>query len=117
MGTARRFAAALGIISFAFVAVTGIAQQSSLEWVLLRALVALILFTVVGFIVGLIGARLVQEVADKKLAQKVVAEGERLRAENEALKKKKEEEEKERIRENAEQGAAASQTPVGSAPQ
>lgn len=94
MGTARRFGAALGMIAFVVVAAAGIIQQSSLNWVLLRALVALILFTVVGFIVGLIGARLVQEVADKKLAQRVAAEGERLRAENEARKEQQKAEEK-----------------------
>ena len=111
MGTARRFGAALGIISFAFVAAAGIAQRSALQWVLLRALVALILFTVVGFIVGLIGARLVQEVADKKLAQKIVAEGERLRAENEVRKQQeKADAERERAAASGAAGTVADST-------
>ena len=97
MGTARRYGAALGMIAFLFVAAAGIYQRSPLEWVLLRALVALIMFTVIGFVAGLIGTRLVEEVADKKLAEKVVAEGERLRAENEERRKQQKAEEEEAV--------------------
>ena len=74
MATARRTAAALGIIAFVYVGAAGVVQGSSAEWVLLRALIALVAFAAVGYAVGLVGAAVVRDAAD----------GERKRREAEA---------------------------------
>ena len=74
MATARRFAATLGIIAFVFVAGFGLWERSELDWVLLRALLALIMFTVLGFVAGLIGAAIARDSANAELRRKVAAE-------------------------------------------
>lgn len=74
MATARRFAAALGIISFVFVAGFGLWRGSEVDWVLLRALLALIVFSVFGFLVGLVGAAIANDSADTELREKIEAE-------------------------------------------
>ncbi len=63
MGTARRTAAALGIIAFVYVGAAGVVQQASVEWVLARALIALASFAAFGWVVGLIGAAVARDAA------------------------------------------------------
>ncbi len=74
MGTARRFAAALAIISFVYVLGFGIYNGTELETVLVRGLLALVIFSVVGFACGLIGATIAQDSAASEKMRKDVAE-------------------------------------------
>ena len=74
MGTARRFAAALGIIVFVFVLGFGIYNGTELETVLVRGLLALVIFSVIGFACGLIGATIAQDSAANEKMRKDVAE-------------------------------------------
>jgi hypothetical protein len=90
LATARRFAAALGLIAFVFVTGFGMWHGSRLEWVLLRALLALILFSVLGFVTGLIGAALARNSAGSEVQRKLEAE---------KAKRKREKEQRERDRE------------------
>ena len=94
MATARRFAATLGIIAFVFVAGFGWWEGSELNWVLLRALLALIMFAVLGFVTGLIGAAIARDSANEELKRKVVAEQDRRRrAQKERAAREKQSEE------------------------
>ena len=74
MATARRTAAALGIIAFVFVGALGLWQGAELDWVLLRGLLALICFAVFGFVVGHIGAAIASDAAAGELRRRVQAE-------------------------------------------
>jgi len=74
VATARRFAAALGILAFVFVAGFSAWQGNELDASLLRALVALVMFAVLGFMVGLIGAAVVNDAADSEVRRKAIAE-------------------------------------------
>ncbi|HUW58471.1 MAG TPA: hypothetical protein VMZ92_17685 [Planctomycetota bacterium] len=74
MATARRFAATLGIIAFVFVAGFGWWQGADVNWVLLRGLLALIIFAVLGFVTGLIGAAIAKDSANEELKRKMLAE-------------------------------------------
>jgi NhaP-type Na+/H+ or K+/H+ antiporter len=74
MATARRFAAALGMIAFAWVTGFGIIHASRLEWVLLRALVAMGLFSALGYVIGWLGAAVARESAAREIERRVDAE-------------------------------------------
>ena len=74
MVTARRFAAALAIISFVYVLGFGIYNGTELETVLVRGLLALAIFSVVGFACGLIGATIAEDSAANEKMRKDVAE-------------------------------------------
>jgi len=101
VATARRFAAALGIIAFVFVAGFSAWQGNELDTSLVRALVALVMFAALGFVVGLIGSALVSDSADGEVARKAVAE--RL------MKKKQQEERAAREKREAESRARAAE--------
>ena len=75
MAAARRFAATLGFIAFAFVAVLGVWRQAEVDWVLLRAFLALIVFSVVGFIAGFVASALIRHSADDELRRRAESEG------------------------------------------
>jgi hypothetical protein len=74
MATARRFAAALGMIAFAWVTGFGIVHASRLEWVLLRALAALVLFSALGYLIGWMGAAVAKESATREIERRIEAE-------------------------------------------
>ena len=76
MATARRTSAALGIIAFVFVGAFGACQGSELDWVLLRALVALVVFAIFGYVVGLVGGAIAQDAAAGELKRRIRAEKE-----------------------------------------
>ena len=61
MATARRFAVVMGMIAVVVVCVSGVWRQSSLESTLLRAFVALLLFSVVGYVCGLLGSAIMKD--------------------------------------------------------
>ena len=67
MATARRFALAMGLTAFAVVCVIGIWRQSALESTLLKALVALVLFAVMGYVCGMVGAAIMKEAVKTEL--------------------------------------------------
>ncbi len=71
---ARRFAAALGLIAFVFVVGFGLWQGSQLEWVLLRALIALILFAALGYVLGFIGAAVANDSARSEVKRRIEEE-------------------------------------------
>ena len=73
MATARRFAAALGMIAFATVTGFGIWHHSSLEWVLVRALAALVLFSAVGYVIGWMGGAVARESAVSEAKRRLEA--------------------------------------------
>lgn len=73
MGTARRTAAALGILAFVYVGAAGVVQQASAEWTLTRALIALAAFAAFGWVVGLIGAAVARDAAAGERRRKIDA--------------------------------------------
>jgi predicted lipid-binding transport protein (Tim44 family) len=73
MATARRTAAALGILAFVYAAVAGWAQGATLEWTLERALIALACFAAFGFVVGHVGAAVARDAAAGERSRKVDA--------------------------------------------
>ena len=79
MATARRFAAALGIIAFVFVAAFGVWRGNELDAVLLRALVSLVLFAALGFVTGLVGAAVANDAANQEMIRRKRAEEEQRR--------------------------------------
>jgi len=94
VATARRFAAALGIIAFVFVAGFSAWQGNDLNASLLRSLVALVMFAALGFVTGLIGSAIVNDSADSEVKRKALAEKmreKRIQAERAAREKREEE--------------------------
>ncbi len=69
MATARRFAAAMGLIAMVVVCVGGIWRGTSLEGTLLRALVALVGFSLVGYLCGLLGAAIMKDAVKTEVAR------------------------------------------------
>jgi hypothetical protein len=62
------------MIAFATVTGFGILQSSRLEWVLLRALAALALFSALGYVIGWMGAAVARESASAEVERRVEAE-------------------------------------------
>lgn len=67
MATARRFAVAMGMMAVTVVCVSGIWRSASLEYTLLRALVALLLFAAVGYVCGLLGSAIMTDSVNTEL--------------------------------------------------
>jgi len=69
MATARRFAVAMGMIGVVVVCVSGVWRGASLESTLLRALVALLAFSLVGYLCGLLGAVIMKDAVNTEIAR------------------------------------------------
>ncbi len=73
MITARRTSAILGTLAFLYVGAAGLVQGTSVEWTLLRALIALVAFAVLGYVAGLVGSAIARDAAkterDRRVAE------------------------------------------------
>ena len=74
MATGRRFAAILGVIAFLVAVAFGMWGGAPVNLVLLRALLALVIFSALGFVVGLVGAVIAQHSADSEVERAEAAE-------------------------------------------
>ena len=81
----RRLAAATSLVAFALCLLAGMAAENTLSTTLSRALVAMVGTLVVGFVVGTMGQRMLEE--NVKAARAKLAEEERQRKELEAAQK------------------------------
>ena len=108
MGTARRFAAALGLITFVTVLAFGIYEGAEVNWVLTRGLIALVIFGVIGYVLGLVGAGLAADAADGELRRKMQLDALRRRTLEEARAKAAKEKE---AAASAQAGAAQAGSP------
>jgi hypothetical protein len=81
----RRLAAATSLVAFALCLLAGMAAENTLSTTLSRALVAMAGTLVVGFVVGTMGQRMLEE--NVKVAKAKLAEEERQRKELEAAQK------------------------------
>ena len=106
MTTARRFAATLGVIAFVVVVGFGMWRGIAVNRVLLRALLALVIFSALGFVAGLVGTAIAQHSADSEVDRAEAAE----RMRRERLK----EERASRERDRAGSGAPREGVGVGS---
>ena len=106
MATARRFAATLGVIAFLVVVGFGMWRHTAVNAVLLRALLALVIFSALGFVAGLIGAAIAQHSAASEVDRAEAAE----RMRRERLKEERVARERDRA------GSRAPREGVGVAP-